>query len=307
MPTMAELAERVDRLTIEHLTVVIQTLAKSPPPVVADEVFITYGLATEVLRFFFGNAWTNENVFDIHKTVSPENRAGRKFLKTESKEPEAQFRHMQRVTTLAEIVFNLQDIEGLKQRISLMHNHDLEAALGELECAALLAVPEFNFRFVTPTGVKGKDYEGEIVTSAARIVCCEIKARSEQANPTQQTLWNTFEHARKQLPKGKPAMILVKIPEAWVKKPDIQSAVETAVNKIFRQSNRIVAFVFTWEEWYSTPQDSKLVVSRIRPYSNEHSNLYGNDIDVILSSMGRSGNPNWIQFQRLVAQVLGAA
>lgn len=307
MPTTAELAMRVNKLTTEHLTVLIQTLAKLPSPVVADEVFITYGLATEVLRFFFGNKWTNENVFDMHKSISPENRAGRKFLKTESKEPEEQFRHMQRVTTLAEIVFNLQGIEGLKERIIRMHNHDLEATLGELECAALLAVPEFNFRFVTPTGVKGKDYDGEIVTSASRIVCCEIKARSEQTNPTQQTLWNTFEHARKQLPKDKPAMILVKIPEDWLKKPDISSIVETAIDRIFRQSNRIVAFVFTWEEWYSAPGDSKLIVPRIRPYSNKRTNLYGSDIDVVLSLIGRSGNPGWIQLQRFVAQVLGIA
>jgi hypothetical protein len=60
-----------------------------------------------------------------------------------------------------------------------MHNHDLESALGELECAALLAVPEFHFKFVTPTGVKGKDYDAEIVTSAGRTVCCEIKSKSE--------------------------------------------------------------------------------------------------------------------------------
>jgi len=76
MVTMAELAERVERLTTEHLVVVVQTLVKSPPPVVADEDFLTYGLATEVLRFFFGNAWTNENVFAMHKDVSPEHRCG---------------------------------------------------------------------------------------------------------------------------------------------------------------------------------------------------------------------------------------
>jgi hypothetical protein len=99
VPTMTELAERVDKLTVEHLAVVVQTLAKSPPPIVADDVFLTYGLATEVLRFFFRNAWTNENVFDIHKDISRENRVGRKFLKTESTDREEQFRHMQQVTT----------------------------------------------------------------------------------------------------------------------------------------------------------------------------------------------------------------
>lgn len=304
---MVELAERVERLTTEHLTVVVKTLMKSPSPVVADDDFLTYGLATEVLRFFFRNAWTNENVFPMHKDVSPAHRAGRRFLKTESTDLEEQFRHMQRVTSLAEIVFNLQSIEGLRQRISLIDKHDLEAALGEMESAALLATRDFQFRFVTPTGVKGQDYEGEIVTSTGRTVCCEMKSRSEQTSPSHQTLWSTFEKARKQLPKSKPAMILVKIPEAWTREHDIRTIVGAATERVFRQSQRIVAIVLTWEEWHSTPEGFRLVMNQVRPYPNKRSNLFAEDIDVVLSTIGRANNPDWVQFRRLVEKVRAAA
>lgn len=309
MVTMVELAERVERLTTEHLCTVVQTLMKSPPPVVADDDFLTYSLAAEVLRFFFGNAWTNENVFPMHKHVSPAHRAGRKFLKTECTDPEEQFRHMQRVTTLAQIVFNLQGIEGLGQRISLMDKHDLEAALGEMECGALLAKRDFHFRFVTPTAltVKGQGYEGEIVTSTGRVVYCEMKSKSEETTPSKQTLWETLEQARKQLPKGKPAMILVKIPEAWSRERDIRSIVDAATERIFRQSQRVVAIVLTWEEWHSTPEDFRVVINRVRPYPNRRSNLYAEDIEVILSTIGRASNPDWIQFRRVVEKVRAAA
>jgi hypothetical protein len=84
MATMAELAQQVDRLTTDHLSVIVRTLAVSPPPVTADHDFITYGLATEALRFFFGNQWTNENVFYIHKEASAHHRQGRLFLRTDS-------------------------------------------------------------------------------------------------------------------------------------------------------------------------------------------------------------------------------
>ena len=65
---MAELAETVEQLTTEHLAIVIQTVAQQTQ-LAADAGVWTYGLASEVLRFFLGNKWTNENVFSIHKEV----------------------------------------------------------------------------------------------------------------------------------------------------------------------------------------------------------------------------------------------
>jgi len=64
MATMAELAEQVDRLTPDHLSIIVRTLAASPPAGTADHDFITYGLATEALRFF---SETN----GLTKTFSP--------------------------------------------------------------------------------------------------------------------------------------------------------------------------------------------------------------------------------------------
>jgi hypothetical protein len=148
---------------------------------------------------------------------------------------------MQRVTSLAEITFNLQGVDGLKQRISLMDKHDLESALGEMECAALLSHSELSFRFVIPIGSKGLDYEAEVTTSANRVVCCEIKAKSERTSADAQTLWSTLETARKQLPKSEPGLVLVRIPEEWVKRQDIQTIVNDAIGKVFRQSHRVVA------------------------------------------------------------------
>jgi hypothetical protein len=302
MATMAELAQQVDRLTADHLSIVVRSLAASPPSVTADHDFITYGLATEALRFFFGNQWTNENVFSIHKETSAHHRQGRLFLRTDSTKQDDQFRHMQRVTSLAEITFNLQGVDGLKQRISLMDKHDLESALGEMECAALLSHPELTFRFVTPTGSKGLDYEAEVMTSANRIVCCEIKAKSEQTSADAQTLWSTLEKARKQLPKSQPGLVLVRIPEKWVKQQDIQILVNDAIGKVFRQSHRVVAVVLTWEEWNQTFDGWNLVVSRFKDYRNNKSRLYQSDIDDLLAVIGRASNPSWLSFHAFVEQ-----
>jgi len=300
MATMADLAQQVDRLTTDHLSVIVRTLAASPPPVTADHDFITYGLATEALRFFFGNQWTNENVFSIHKETSAHHRQGRLFLRTDSTEQDDHFRHMQRVTSLAEITFNLQGVDGLKQRISLMDKHDLESALGEMECAALLSHSELAFRFVIPTGSKGLDYEAEVTTSANRIVCCEIKAKSERTSADAQTLWSTLETARKQLPKSEPGLVLVRIPEEWSKRQDIQTIVNDAIGKVFRQSHRVVAVILMWEEWNQTSDGWKLVVSRFKEYRNGKSSLYQSDIDDLLAVIGPANNPSWVSFHAFV-------
>jgi hypothetical protein len=300
MATMADLAQKVDRLTTDHLSIIVRTLAASPPPVTADHDFITYGLATEALRFFFGNEWTNENVFSIHKETSAHHRQGRLFLRTDSTEQADQFRHMQRVTSLAEITFNLQGVDGLKQRISLMDKHDLESALGEMECAALLSHSELAFRFVIPTGSKGLDYEAEVTTSANRIVCSEIKVKSERTSADAQTLWSTLETARKQLPKSEPGLILVRIPEEWVKRQDIQTIVNDAIGRVFRQSHRVVAVILMWEEWNQTSDGWKLVVSRFKDYRNSKSRLYKSDIDDLLAVIGPANNPSWVSFHAFV-------
>jgi hypothetical protein len=300
--TMAELAQRVDRLMVDHLAVVVRGLAALPAPVVVDHTFLTYGLATEVLRFFFGNQWTNENIFSIHPEVSAHHRHGRRFFRTDLTDPEDQFRHMQRVATLAEITFNLQNAEGLRQRISLMDKHDLESALGELECAALLAHSELRLRFVTPTGSRGVDYEAEITTSAERTVCCEIKVKSESTSLDAQTLWSALEKARKQLPKNRPGLVLVKIPEDWPKRPDTQAVVREAVGKVFRQSQRLVGAIVLWEEWHRIPEGWNFVVSRFKFYPNRNSRLYQSDIDDLLTVIGRANDPSWISFHAFVEQ-----
>src|SRR4051812_20763616 len=112
MTSMSQLKQLVDRLGLEHLAVVVRGLAAMHPSGKADHVFLVYGLATEILRFFFGDQWTNEHVFSVHKSVSHGRREGREFLLTDAIDSDSQFRHQQRVLTLAELVFNFQGVEG---------------------------------------------------------------------------------------------------------------------------------------------------------------------------------------------------
>lgn len=303
MVTMVELARRGDRLTTDHLSVVVRALAASSSPSTADHEFLTYGLAAEVLRFFFGNDWTNERVFPIHNETSFHHRQGRVFLMSDSLAPADQYRHMQRVTNLAEVTFNMQGVDGQKRRISLMDKHDLESALGEMECAALLCHPKLRFRFVTPAGSRGLDYDGDVTTCAGRAVCCEIKSKCAGTAAGDQTLWHALEMSRKQLPKGQPGLVLVRIPEEWTRHQDMKAVAEKAVGRVFRQSHRVVAVIALWEEWHRTTGGWNLVMYRFKEYRNKKSRFYHPDIDDLLGLLGRANNPSWVSFHALVEEI----
>jgi hypothetical protein len=141
-------------------------------------------------------------------------------------------------------------------------------------------------------------------TAAERVVCCEIKAKSEQTEAKPKSLWRTLDHARRlQLPKGKPGMIMIKLPEVWVKQQETQSVIAAAVQKVCRQSHRLVAVIYTWEEWHSTRKGWRVVLTKFYVHRNNRSELYAPDIEALLEGIGRVRNAQWLSFRAFVEQL----
>jgi hypothetical protein len=93
------LTMKYPELMTNHLVAIITSL-KTRFPDQADEVFLAYGLATEVLRFYLGNEWVNMNVFPFDEVATAQVRSRRSFLRTESSEHKERFRHQDRVIQL---------------------------------------------------------------------------------------------------------------------------------------------------------------------------------------------------------------
>ena len=96
--------------TTESLTGCARFLRAHQPSGAADIDFVTFGMATEYLRAFVDNEWTNQMVFG-HPIVSRSNRKGREFMRAESTEADERFRNQQRTVRIAELLFNLQNVE----------------------------------------------------------------------------------------------------------------------------------------------------------------------------------------------------
>ena len=295
-----QFSKTVDRLTVEHLRILVKHLAAFNH----GPDFVKYGLSTEVLRFIFGNRWTNENVFVMHKDIQGHNIAGRKFLRTDAEKSGVGPLHQQQVLQLAEHSYNLQGIEGFQDRVARMQRDDLESAFGEFACAGFFASPALKFQFVDPTGKRGSDYEAELTTPAQRLLCCEFKAKAEGTPLTKATLTSTFEKARQQLPKDKAGLIALALPITWLDQPGLWPLVGAAVESTFKRSGRVVAVVCVCESLQPVGEATIFVLQN-RTYLNRNSRFFSEDIEKLSREIGRRNNPGWLQFTRFVYSEIG--
>jgi hypothetical protein len=298
-----DLLKAIERLELEHLDFfailcMAEALDKSFIP---DAETVQLSVYLDILRYFFGHKWTNENTFGIHKEVSPQNREGRAFFKSDLADADSLVRWKCRVSILAECLFSMQDIHGIKQRIEMIKAGDLESVHGELLCAKMVAAPIFELRFIIPSGVKGDDYDCEITAPGGRILHCEIKTKEEHSDYGAKTIYNTLEHARRQLPKELPSIIFLRVPEAWAKEEACAIATKESFDRILRQSHRVVAIVLAWEEWHSLGTTA-FAHFKYHVEHNTKSRFYSSDIARCFQLIGTTKNSDWTKIASHLAK-----
>ena len=188
--------------TTESLTGCARFLRAHQPSGAADADFVTFGMATEYLRAFVDNEWTNQMVFGQNPTVSRSNRKGRAFMRAEATEAEERFRDQQRTLRIAELLFNLQNVEGIDARLEDLRLGGRESTFAELEAGAFLRRRAVPFRYINPSGTKGADYDAEIPLPEKIKVNCEMKSKIEGTDLSEGAVRNPLQNAHKQLPPG---------------------------------------------------------------------------------------------------------
>ena len=96
----------------------------------------------------------------------------------------------------AETLFNLQHVEGFDDRVDQMRAGQVEATFAEFDFARFLFLHDIAFRFVTPTGVKGEDYDFGIEYADGREACADAKCRLEGTEMRADTVKNSLNKAR---------------------------------------------------------------------------------------------------------------
>ncbi len=177
----------------------------SDPEGTADTDYVAFGMAAEYLRAVVGNEWTNQMVFEMHPTVDRANREGREFMRAEGKAAEDRYRLQERTLHLAELLFNLQSVEGIDGRIDNLRVGNLEATYAELEMGAFITSRAVAFKYIDPRGVTGSDFDGLVTLSEGERVNCEMKCKVEGAELSDGAIRNPLAKPARSCPREGPA------------------------------------------------------------------------------------------------------
>jgi hypothetical protein len=120
----------------------------------------------------------------------------------------------------------------------------VEATFAEFDFARFLYLHDIAFRFVAPSGVKGKDYDFAIRYVDGRNACADAKCRLEGTEVRAEAIKNSLSKARSNnLPPDAPGVIFVKVPQTWLEKEHVRKGIYAAVHEFLRDTRRVVSVV----------------------------------------------------------------
>jgi hypothetical protein len=200
---------------------------------------LIFTLAITVLKHFFGAEWLSAHVIQ---------NAQDGYLRLDFSSDEAREIKSRRIVQLADMLINLQHIGGFDACISRMQTggrDQTEATHAELEFGRFLRMHDILFRFVHPTGnPDGGNYDFEITYSDGQIACADAKCKLEASEVRPDSITNALNKARKQLPPDRPGIVFVKVPQSWIRTPEMQRSLHQVATEFLRHTKRIVSVKF---------------------------------------------------------------
>jgi hypothetical protein len=197
-------------------------------------------LASGVLRAFMSPEWLERHVIADGRVKG--------FISVDESEPHRQEISYFRVMDLAELIYNLQQVPGFDECITRMRDGDIEGTYAELDFGRMLYLNKVPFRFVVPEGITGRDYDVEIKYPTGVIASADAKCKIDRTEFSRNTVENTLNKARKQLPDAMPGIVFVKVPPRWLADESSVVGMLDTAHTFLRSTRRVVSVKF-----YSSP------------------------------------------------------
>jgi hypothetical protein len=228
--------DRPKRISIADLD---ETVRSYPSEVRADKGRLIFTLAVTIISHFFGRQWVEDNIIQDAAHSRPDG-----FFRMDFSSDYEREKKTFRVVDFAETLFNLQHIPGFDDRVDQMRSGQVEATYAEFDFARFLYIHDVDFRFVIPSGVKGKDYDFGITYTDGRDACADAKCRLEETEIRADTLRHPLDAARsKNLPADRPGIVFIKVPQTWLDEASVRRRMYEVVNDFLRGTKRIVSVV----------------------------------------------------------------
>jgi hypothetical protein len=163
-----------------------------------------------IIRSCLGEDWYTANISRFEKRPD--------YFGTTENDADSYARFFSRLIELAELIINLQTVENFDAVVMQFQSdvRSVETRIGELMGGRFFKYLGVSFNYRMPIGVKQADYDIDYVRLDGQTGRCEVKTKLQGTKLSEETIKNTLTEAKKQLPKGKTSIVLLRIPEVWM-------------------------------------------------------------------------------------------
>jgi hypothetical protein len=219
------------RITIENL---LDTYFSFPDDI--RKISPSLHIALSVVNYFLGEDWLEKHLNPLVL------KSG--FLRLRLDPANETYIQTYKTIDLAELLFNLQHVVGFDECVTRMKTEQhVESGLAELDFGRMLRINNQKFRFITPKGARGDDYDFEI-TLGKWVVCADVKCKLEDKHISKSIVMNELKGSRNQLPDDKPGMFFIKVPQHWMQKYLYDQLLVETAKEFLRSTRRIVAIKY---------------------------------------------------------------
>jgi hypothetical protein len=234
---VASLCLSGDPLTIADLDGWAADIAQHVP--VGSASFIN-AVQTSIVCHFLGREW-----YGRHASLTSPKRS---FLHPHFGTDGLATTWTMRMLNLAEMLFNLQAIDGFRNCLDHMTLDQLESALSELQIGMMLYQDRIVFRYIDSATATGKAPDIEITLTCGASALADIKCKYEESEVSEETVRNTLKKDLKQIPKGKSGLLFIKVPQRWAFEARetvmLPMPVLNATTAFLRDTSRVVKVVY---------------------------------------------------------------
>jgi len=213
----------------------LKRLVRTIPAEPNDYFFRANWLAWCILTHFLGVEWVEANIVNY--------RGGDRFIGRQSeilKSPQHLQDHMRKVISFAEMLLNLQDVDGFEKVLELAATNNIEDACAEFESGKLLYSLGIWFRFNKPKGNSTSDYDLEFKVVSGQVVLGDTKNKRLTTSLTTNTILQSLNKARTQVPPDRPSFPFLRVPNTWLEEQNI-AIVDNAITSFLRNTTSVAA------------------------------------------------------------------
>lgn len=211
-----------------------------PPEITGDRGQFLFTLSGYIIAAFTSVDWVKENMLANSLGATGD----RGFLQVDHSSDIARETKRLRMLELAEILFNLQGVNGFDECVERMktgNTDQIEATVAELEFAKLLRMHNIDFKFVVPDrAAGGRNYDFELALDTHPVVCADAKCKLESTEIDPVSVRNTLSEGRRQLPRDQPGILYVKVPQHWFERPEMAEELRRIAYGFLGATERVV-------------------------------------------------------------------